>query len=471
MSAPARLREYAELPQPGPIRPFHLPPVEGDRTAQGLFVRSMQRTEVPLVSGCLVLDAGEATVQPSRAGLAVLSGDVLTGGTEARDASELAEALEGLGVSLRVSTGWDATTLSFTCVAERLDETLEILSEVIRTPAFPESEVARVRRQRLAAIRQRWMDPAHLAIDELDRTLFPPEHPYHRPLSGELETVEALDREAARGFAASRYRPNGSGFVIVGDLTGQEVMDAAERHLDGWRGKVERIEGLPPVRFPAERPVVIIHRPGAVQSEIRLGQPGPARSPAGEAALDVGNAILGGAFTSRLNLNLREKHGFTYGVRSSFSRRRHGGSFVISTAVQTDMTVAALEQALLEFRGFMAEGPTEEEVRRARDYLAGVFPLRMETAAQLAARLAELVIFDLPDDYHHEYRGRIREVEPAVVKETMSAHLDPERAAVVIVGDAQVLQEPLEALGLGAVEVRTAPTLPRNGTDVSEEGR
>lgn len=468
MSAPLRLREHADLPTPGPIRPFHLPAVEADRTAQGLLVRSMQRTEIPLVSGCLVLDAGEATVAPDKAGLAVLTGDVLTGGTEARDASALAEALEGLGVSLRVSTGWDATTLSFTCVADRLDSTLEILSEIIRTPVFPESEVARVRRQRLAAIRQRWMDPGHLAIDELDRTLFPSDHPYHRPLSGELESVAALDRDAARAFAEARYRPRGSGFVLVGDLTAGEVMAAAGRHLDDWQGQARPIDELPPAQLPDQRPVAIVHRPGAVQSEIRLGQTGPARSVSGEAELDVGNAILGGAFTSRLNLNLREKHGFTYGVRSSFSRRRHGGSFVIGTAVQTDMTVPALEQAILEFREYIANGPTEVEVRQARDYLAGVFPLRMETAAQLAARLAELVIFDLPLDYHHGYRERVRDVNPAAVKETMASHLNPERAAIVIVGDADVLQGPLEDMGLGTVEVRTLPTLPQEGEGEGE---
>jgi zinc protease len=446
-------RRHPAPPEPGPLRPFHLPDLETDALSSGLRIRSMARREIPLVSGCLVLDAGEATVAADSAGLAVLTGDSLTGGTEQRSAVELAEALEGLGVNLRVSTGWDATTVSFTALADRLDSALELLSEIIRTPTFPDDEVERVRRQRLAAIQQRRMQPGQLAADELDRVLFPPEHPYRRPLSGELESVTTLDRAAASDYARRRYRPDRSGFVLVGDLSPTQIMEKAERHLLGWSGSGEAPPTLPEVSLPSPRPIRLVHREGAVQSEIRVGHPGPRRVLEGEAELEVANAILGGSFTSRLNLNLREKHGFTYGVRSSFARRRQGGTFSVGTSVQTDVTVRALEETFFELRRFVAQGPTDEEVAQARDYLAGVFPLRMETTAQLAARLAELVIFELPEDYHHRYRDRIRSVETAGVHRAASEAIEPESAAIVVVGDAHRLESPLRDLGLGEVEL------------------
>jgi zinc protease len=441
-------------PEPGPIRPFHLPPTWSHVLDNGLRLRAVPRTSVPLVSGCLVLEAGEATLDDGRSGLAVLTGDALQGGTEHRSGVELAEDLERLGTSLRVSTGWDATTVAFTCMAERLDDVLSLLTEVVRTPAFPEDEVARVRRQRLAAIRQRGMDPGDLADDEVDREIFPPGHPYGRPLAGSVETVSEVTREGVQEFARERYRPGLGGFVLVGDLSWDRIRDAGQTHLGEWEGEAPASGALREPAFPESIRVVLVHRAGSVQSEIRIGHPGPPRGIVDEEALRVANMILGGAFTSRLNLNLREEHGFTYGVRSSVIQRRRGGQFTIGTAVGTEVTGPALDEAMKEFRRFRKGGPTEDEVEQSRDYLAGIFPLRMETTAQLAARMAELIIFDLPDDHHQTWRERVRAVTRDQVEEAVARYLRPEQACVVVVGDVDRIREPVEALGLGPVEVR-----------------
>ena len=199
-------------PGPGPIRPFHLPPTWSHALGNGLRLRAVGRISIPLVSGCLVLEAGEATLEDVRGGLAVLTGDALQGGTGSRSGVELAEALENLGTSLRISTGWDATTVAFTCLAERLNEVMALLAEVVRTPTFPDDEVDRIRRQRLAAIRQRLMDPGHLADDELDREVFPAGHPYARSLAGEVEAVESVTRDEVAGYARERYREQPSAF-------------------------------------------------------------------------------------------------------------------------------------------------------------------------------------------------------------------------------------------------------------------
>ena len=445
--------DRSTAPEPGPLRPFDLPTPEESRLDSGLELRILPQRRVPLVSGCLVLDGGESSVPDSRAGLAVFTGDCLLGGTERRDGAELSEALEQLGTNLRVSTGWDATTVVFTCTAERLPDTLSLLAEVVRRPAFPEDEVDRVRRQREAAIAQRENDPGDRADDAADRVLFPADHPYSRPLGGVRESVAGLNADAARGWVESRYRPGAAGLVLVGDLDLDEAEAITGREFDGWEGAPPPSREFPAVDPPRPRPIVVVHRPGAVQTELRVLYPGPARSHEDHLRLVVANSVLGGAFTSRLNLKLREELGYTYGVHSRFVTRRPAGIFTVSTAVQTEVTGDAVRATMAELTRFVESGPTEAEVARARDYLAGVFPLRMETGAQMAARTAELLIYGLPSDEHSRYRERVRAVTRADATEAVRRHLDPERAPIVLCTDAEVVVPELEALELGPVEV------------------
>ncbi len=440
-------------PAPGSLRPFHLPEVSVTPLPGGLGLHLVPDRRVPLVSGVLVLASGEAGVPEPEAGLAGVAGEALLGGTRRRSGAELAEALEARGTSFRVSTGWDATTVGFTCTAERLPETLDLLAEVLQEPAFPDDEVARLVRQRLAALAQRKADPSDLADDVADRILYPSGHPWGRGILGTEASVEAITAAGAAGWAEGAHRPGGGALVLAGDLEVEEVARLAEGALGGWRGTPPAPPPLPEVRLRRERAIHVRHRPGAVQSELRVVHPGPPRSTPDHAALLVANTVFGGAFTSRLNLNLRERHGFTYGARSGFAFRRRGGDFTLSTAVGTEVTVAALREAMHELQGYLAEGPTEEEVARARDYLAGVFPLRFETAAQLAAREAERVALGLPADVHARYRDEIRGVTRDAAHAAIRTHLDPARAPVVLVGDAEALREGLEGLDLGPVEV------------------
>jgi len=446
--------DRAVAPTPGPLRPFHLPEAQREPLPGGLTLHFIPDGRVALVSGVLVLACGEGGVAPDQAGLAGLTGDALHAGTLARSAEALAIALECEGTALRVSTGWEATTISFTCTAERLDHTLALLNEVVRTPAFPDDEIERVRKQRLAALTQRRANPGDVADDEADRVLFPEGHPWRRSVLGTEDSVARLERADAVAWSQAAFKPGGGGLVLVGDLDPSGIAQRVAQIFSGWEGAPPSPLSLPPVPRLDPRPVVIRHRAGAVQTEIRIVHPGPARSTPDYPALQVANAILGGSFTSRLNLNLRERNGFTYGIRSGFALRRRGGSFEVSTAVETAVTAAAVREALGEMERFVDEGPTEAEVARVRDYLAGIFPLRMETGAQLAARTAELVAFDLPMDEHHTYRDRIRAVTRAAAHEAIRTHLDPARAGVVCAADADAVRGGLEALGIGAVEVR-----------------
>ena len=453
MSGPSR----TAVPPAGPIRSFDFPPVHAEALDNGLRIRSVQVRRLPVVTAVVVLDAGEGLLDRSRAGLAVLTGDCLEGGTARRSGVELAEALEGIGAGLSIGSGWDSTTVSLSCMADRLDDAMGLLAEVLLQPAFPDDEVERVRGQRLAAIRQREMDPAGIATDASRRLTYAEGVSYGRPLGGTVESVGPFSRDAAAGFAEGRYRPRGSGLVVVGDVDAGQVRSLAETHFGEWTGDAGRGDELNAEPRSRERGIVVVHRADAVQSELRIGHVGQARSTPDYFPLRLLNTILGGAFTSRLNLNLREKHGFTYGVRSRFLVRRGAGPWCVSAAVGTDVTADAVREAVSEIRTLVAEGPREEEVGAARDYLAGVFPLQLETTGQIASRISELLVYDLPDDYYARYRDRIRSVTRAEAHEAARRCVRPDEMTVVVGGDAEEVQGPLEELGWGPVTVEAAP--------------
>lgn len=449
----ALLPHRSSPPSPGVIKAFDFPPVEATTLDNGLEVKVARLTRVPLVTLSVVLSSGEALVADARAGLAVLTGEGLEGGTQSRTGPELAEAFENIGAGLSVSTGWDATSVSVTCLADRADEAASLMAEALLHPSFPDSEISRLRNQRLAAIRQRRMDPGSLADDAAAHFFFSDEVSYHRPLRGSESSVSGLDRKEILDFVSRRYRPSGAGLVVVGDVDPSEAEEMASRALGGWRGAPEKtgeVDARPRTRG---RKVVVVNRPGAVQSEIRIGKVGESRSTPRFFPLKVFNTVLGGAFTSRLMLSLREKHGFTYGVRSRFAFRKGAGPFTISMAVATEVTARAVEEAFAQLEQLLREGPKDSEVARARDYMAGIFPLHLETTGQVAARIAELHIYELPPDFFATYRARIREVSTEEALDAGRAVAEPDEMTVLVVGDAETILPPLEELALGPVEV------------------
>lgn len=450
MSAPDR----STPPSPGPLRSFEFPPVSRYRLSNGLPVEVVRIPHLPVATALLLLPAGEDTLPESRGGIAVLAGDALEGGTEARSGVELAEALENLGADLDVGTGWNATTVSLSCLADRFGDALRLLGEMVLAPAFPGAEVERMRGQQLARIQQRTMEPGALAADLVYREMYADGEPYGRPLLGSADSVGPVTPETLRGYADAYYRPAGAGLVVAGDVDADEVLEMAEHVFGDWKGAPpERAEPAGRARSPRRR-VVVLDRPGSVQSELRLGHPGVPRNIPDYEALVVSNAVLGGTFSSRLNLNLREEHGFTYGVRARFAYRRGPGPFTVGTAVDTGVTADAVREAVHEMTRYVEDGPTGAEVDSARDYLAGVFPLRLETTGQVASRVGELLLFGLPSDTWAGYRERIRKVDRPAASAAARAHLRPDELVVAVVGDAEAVVPGLEALELGPVEVR-----------------
>ena len=439
-------------PAPGALRPFHVPEVTHAELG-GFPVRTVRLARLPVVTAALVLPAAEAALDHEQAGLAVLTAEALEGGTRRRSGTALAEALEAVGADVSVHGGWDGTVAYLSCLADRFAEAFDLLAEMVLAPAFPDGEVERTREQSLARIRHRAMDPAALASDRATALFYADGEPYGRPVAGTEGSVAGLATADLAGFADGAYRPRGGGLVVAGDVDQGEVTDLAGSVLAGWEGGPsprQPVRGAP--RFE-ERTIHVVHRAGSVQSELRIGHPGVARVSPDYHALVVANSVLGGTFTSRLNLNLREQRGFTYGVRSGFAFRGGPGPFSVRTAVDTEVTAEAVGETVGELTRWAEAGPTVEEVEAARDYVAGVFPLRLETTAQVAGRVAELLLYGLPDDAWTRYRDQIRSVTAEAASAALSRHVRPDELTIVVVGDADLVQGPLEELGLGPVQI------------------
>ena len=439
-------------PEPTAVRPFLVPEIGADRLDTGLEIRTIPLSRIPLISVSLMIDVGEARMDHGEAGRAVLVGNALQGGTARHSGADLAEAIESIGASLAVGTSWDGTRVALSVLADHLPEALDLMADVVRRPTFPSDEVARVRDQRLAAIQQERTEPGRLAELSLRAQLYDPAAPYSRPLGGTQESVEGFDADAAQALFDSSYGPS-IGVVAVGDLDPDHIRALLQERFGDWTGGWKRAPAPNASPRTSERRVVVVHRPGAVQSEIRIGHVGPPRSIPEYFSLRVANGALGGTFGSRLNLNLREKHGFTYGVRSRLGFGRGPGPFSIATAVETAVTAAAVREAMAEFTKLADEGPTEDEVSSIRDFLSGVFPLQMETTAQLNRQAATLLVHDLPADYLTTYRDNIRAVTRDSAAEAARRYFLPDQAQIVVVGDADAIQGELESLSLGPLEV------------------
>lgn len=443
----------SRVPAPGPLRPFHFPDIQRITLADGLPLLFARSGGFDVVTLGLVIRAGGVQEDPARAGLATLTSALLDAGAGRRSGSQIAADLEQLGIQLDVGSSWDATQIELTGLASRIPPATEILAELAREPTFPSPEVERLRQEQIAAMLQRRAEPRGAANEVAARALFAPGAAFARPLAGTPESVQALTRSDVLEFHRRCYTPQASCVVVTGDLELDQAEALAARAFAGWSGAASPEAAEASTPRAGAREVWVVDRPGAVQTEIRVGQVGVAHDTPDYFPLVVMNSILGGAFSSRLNMNLRERHGFTYGVSSGFAMRRQPGPFVISTAVQTEVTGAALKEIFRELEAIRAAPVAPAELEDARSYLAGVFPLALQTTDGIASRLAELFVYDLPSDYFERYRERIMAVDADQVLRAAREHLNPDGMAVVVAGDAAAIRGPLEELGLGAVRM------------------
>jgi zinc protease len=445
----------AQRPIPGTPRRYEFPPFTRARLANGLSLLTVDMRGRPLVSATIVFRNGAADEPPDDAGATVLAARALSEGTERYDAIQLVEAGERLGASLHAEANWDATSAGVDVPASRLEPALELLAELIARPTFPEAEVERLRDERLNDILQARADPRRRAEEAFVETIYTPGSPYHRPSGGLRETVARLDASRVRSAYRRGFDPARATLIVGGDLSGIDVQAIAARLF----GSLERdararpTQAIDAAAALSDRLVRVVHRPGAVQTEIRIGHPGLPRRVPDFHAVSVMSAILGGLFNSRLNMKLREEKGYTYGASAGFDMRRARGPFAARAAVNTEATVPAVADFLGELERMRDERIADEELAAARDFLVGVFPLRFETPGAVVGALAGLVVHDLPDDELARYRDEIDAVTVTDVANAARDHLHLDSAAIVLVGDADAFGKDLERANFGPIRI------------------
>ena len=444
-------------PIAGAPRPYRFPDFSHERLDNGVGVWLVPLPERELVSIHLLTDAGAAAEDEEHAGIADLTAQLLVTGTHRLDASAFAETTERLGFAVASESSWDSARASFTALGTKLDEGLALLVEMLRTPRLDSGEFDRLKAERLNDILQARADPGRLADESFLREVFADGVPYGRLSAGRPETVEALTVEDARAHHAVHYAPNVADIVIAGAISSSgSALEAVERHLGDWAGDAPKHRTIEPAQRGGRR-IVLVDRPGSVQSELRVGHLGIHRHDPRYFPALVMAALLGGVFGSRLNLRLREELGYTYGARCAFDPRRAVGPFTATAAVQTEVTVDAIRELLGQLERIREAPPGEQELAEVRDFLIGVFPLRFETTGGIAGAIEPLAVYDLPHDWWQTYRSRLEAVTPDHVHRVARELVHPDEALILLTGDASVLRDDLEKAELGPLEVIPAP--------------
>src|SRR5262249_22018598 len=327
-----------------------------------------------------------------------------TQGAGSRSALELADAVDYVGAELNATSAIDSSAVRLHVPVARLADALPLMADVALHPSFPNDELERMRQQRLTSMMQARDDAATVGSVTFSRVLFGSMHRYGTPMMGTAEVLKTFTTDDLKGFYSSAYRPDNATLIVVGDVKPDAVMPLFEKHFGSWKAAAGAKAGQPIAETdqPTARQVYIVDKPGAPQSQIRIGGIGAARSTPDYFPMVVMNTILGGSFSSRLNNNLREQHGYTYGAGSSFDYRAAAGPFSASAGVQTDKTVESLKEFFNELNGILKPVPAEE-LTRARNYVALRYPGGFESTGDISRRLEDALVFRLPDDYFSKY--------------------------------------------------------------------
>ena len=438
-------------PGPQPVPHVALPAIQKAKLANGLAVWLVEKHKLPLVAMSLVIQSGADQDPAGKPGVATMTAELLDAGTGSRDVLQIAEELEFLGASMSFRANTDASVGNAVTLTKHLDRTLALFADILTNPVFPEKEFERIRTQRVTSLLQQRDRAAIVASNALMHVMYGTHHPYGNDASGTEASLKSMTRNDIVAFYKASYRPGNATLIVVGDIAMNDLLPRIEKSFAAWEQAQVALR-IPPDVLPARRRMVyLIDKPGAPQSEIRIGYPALARSTPDYFPVSVMNRILGGQFSSRINLNLREKRGYTYGARSAFIFLKHPGPFMASGGFVSAKTDSSVEQLVAEIKRMHAEGITAEELAFAKKGMTGAFALNFETQAQVANTLQNLVLYGLPDDYYATYLQNIDGVTLEDVRRVAAAYLNPDAMAILVVGDAKLVKPGLEKLNLGPV--------------------
>jgi zinc protease len=444
----------AEQPGLAPVRPYTPPPVDEFRLGNGMRVVAVRQTAVPMVTARLIVDAGAEHEPAARNGVAVLTANLLPEGTAAMSGPELAERMERLGAQYQTGAGQNLAFVAVTALKPVFGEALRLAAGTAMAPAFPERDFERVRQQGITQHVQAQATVEGLANETLYRALFAAEAPYSRPASGTAASLQSITRDDVLGWHRTMYVPANATLLLVGDLSADEARRLAEEAFGSWQGTAARpTRPANPARPVAATRVILVDRPGSVQSAIRIGQASAGAEDPDYLRLAALTHVLGGAFNARINQNLRERHGWTYSAFATYTALRGGGTLFINSSVRTSATDSAVAESVREYRRIVDEAVPVEELAGATGNMAGSFPASVQTVQGLAQRMQNLLVWGLPMDFYATYAPRLTAFTPADIGGVGRGRLTPGALTIVVAGDLASIEAPIRALNLGPVEV------------------
>ena len=441
-------------PAPGALRPYVFPNVEQFQLSNGLKVILVEKHTLPVVEGRLILDAGAMREPGAKNGLASLTGRLLSEGTAELSGAEIARQMDALGAQYSTGGGFSTSFADVVALKNVFPQAMSLAAKTVIAPSFPATEFIRVKNQALAAYQQSHARASGLAADAFVRAAFDSTAPFSRPPAGTLATIGALTRDDVVNWHRTMFAPAASTLLLVGDITPAEARTVAQQAFGGWTATRAAVPPVTnPIRPRSGTRVILVDRPGSVQSSIVVGQAGFQATDPDYLSMLALNHVLGGAVSSRLNTNLREKHGYTYGIFSGLDLRTGAGAFQMQSEVRTNATDSALVEAIAEYRRLVTEAVPAEELQAGVNNLVSSFPNGVQSVQGLTGRLQGLITWGLPIDFYTTYRERLSAVTPADVQKVATSRLTPDNLVVVVAGDLSKIEAPIRARNFGTVEV------------------
>jgi len=438
-------------PEPGPAPEISLPEAQKFSLNNGLDVVLVKQSELPMAVMEMVVNTGSTADPVEAPGLADFTAAMLDEGTEDRSSLEIAEDIDFLGARLNTGSTWDYSYIKLTTLNKHLDSALSVYADVILNPIFPEDDFERVQQERLNTLLQKKDQPSSIATDAFYKVIYTKSHPYGTPDEGTETSIREFTAEDLRNFKEQYYVPNNATLVVVGDITRETLEPMLLQAFGDWQSNTAEFQEVPAIPGAEYSNIYLVDKPGAPQSQIRIGHPGLNRDNPDYAAVQVMNEILGGSFSSRINMNLREDKGYTYGARSFFVYRKGVGPFIAYAGVKTSTTDSSVIEFLKEIRGIVETPVSDDELETAKSSMTLSLARETETLDQILGLQVEQVVYDLPDDHLNEYVNKVRNVTKEEVQRVAEKYLHLENMAIVIVGDIDAIKPGLMTLDYGEV--------------------
>ena len=444
-------------PAPGPLRKFEVPPVQTATLPNGVKITLIERHSLPIVTARVQLDAGAVREPAAKSGVAVLTANLLSEGSKQLTGAQIAERMAALGAQFGTSGAFGGAYVNITSLPNVFPEAFGIAAATVTEPRFDEADFTRVKANSIANFEQSMSSAAGVANRVFVNAVYDPSTPYSRLSGGTKASLEALTRDDLLNWHKTMYSPHNTTVMLVGDITMSAARALVEKAFGSWNVPAPSLASLSNKIRPASGTrIILVDRPGSVQSSIIVGQGTVGWGSPDYFGMQAIAQILGGGFGSRINSNLREKHGWSYGAFSTFNPLVNAGTFYISSEIRTNATDSAIAESVKEYKRIVEEPVPADEARDQLNNVVASFPSSVQTVQGLMGRLANVVTYGLPLDFYGTYRERLAAVTPADIGRVGKALLTPSAVTVVAVGDLKTIEAPIRALGIGPVEVWNA---------------